>query len=48
MRLSKFQKAKLVTATSTEKASVRKSVKVLLDAGFLSAKRSMFIHRHYK
>ena len=48
MRLSKFQKAKLLVSTSTEKASVRKSVKVLLDSGFLSAKRATFIFRHYK
>jgi len=57
MRLSKFQRAKLLTSTSaekasvrkaSEKASVRKACKVLLDAGFLSARKATFIYKHYK
>jgi len=48
MRLSKFQRAKLATSTSTEKASVRKACKVLLDSGFLSARKATFIYKHYK
>ena len=48
MRLSKFQRAKLATSTATERASVRKAVKVLLDSGFLSAKKATFIYKWYK
>jgi len=48
MRLSKWQRAKVATSTSAEKASIRKAARVLMDAGFLTPTKCLFIYRHYK
>jgi len=46
MKLSKFTRAKMKLATASDKASLRKAARVLLDFGMISPKRAMFVERH--
>ena len=48
MKLSKSARARLKLMTASEKASIRKSARVLFDFGLLSANRMELVARNYK
>ena len=48
MKLSKSARARLKLMTASEKASIRKSARVLFDFGILSPKKMEMLARNYK
>ena len=48
MKLSKFSRAKLKLSTASDRSSLRKAVRTLLDFQFITPKKALFIARHSK